>query len=179
MLARRHQGDWRGPQGRRGDNRAGRDEGPGLASADAAQPAGDRRRRSAGRRRRRRTLAGRISPTGPRIASARPARFSRQRFLIIMAKLTKAQRKAHAEAEAILTKDKITDDERDFVFRSTGMRGRPMRTARPARFSRPSTWLATSRSTGQGGASSTFARELACCPTSSTGAASGGRASLS
>ena len=35
-----------------------------------------------------------------------------------MAKLTKARRKAHAEAEAILTKDKITDDERDFVFRS-------------------------------------------------------------
>jgi hypothetical protein len=33
-----------------------------------------------------------------------------------MAKLTKAQRKAHAEAEAILTKDKITNDERDFVF---------------------------------------------------------------
>ena len=35
-----------------------------------------------------------------------------------MAKLTKAQRKAHAEAEAILTKDKISDDERDFVFRN-------------------------------------------------------------
>jgi hypothetical protein len=35
-----------------------------------------------------------------------------------MAKLTKAQRKAHAEAEAILTKDKITDDERDFVFQN-------------------------------------------------------------
>jgi len=33
-----------------------------------------------------------------------------------MAKLTKQQRKAHAEAEAILTKDRITDDERDFVF---------------------------------------------------------------
>ena len=35
-----------------------------------------------------------------------------------MAKLTKAQRKAHAEAEAILTKDKISDDERDFVFQN-------------------------------------------------------------
>ncbi|HEY8126835.1 MAG TPA: methyltransferase, partial [Methylocystis sp.] len=35
-----------------------------------------------------------------------------------MAKLTKAQRKVHAEAEAILTKDKISDDERDFVFRN-------------------------------------------------------------
>ena len=35
-----------------------------------------------------------------------------------MAKLTKARRKAHAEAEAILTKDKITDDERDFVFQA-------------------------------------------------------------
>jgi SAM-dependent methyltransferase len=33
-----------------------------------------------------------------------------------VAKLTKAQRKAHAEAEAILTKDKLNDDERDFVF---------------------------------------------------------------
>ena len=33
-----------------------------------------------------------------------------------MAKLTKQQRKAHGEAEAILTKDRITDDERDFVF---------------------------------------------------------------
>lgn len=33
-----------------------------------------------------------------------------------MAKLTKAQRKAHAEAEAILTKDTLTEDERDFVF---------------------------------------------------------------
>jgi hypothetical protein len=35
-----------------------------------------------------------------------------------MAKLTKQQRKAHAEAEAILTKDRITDDERDFVFQN-------------------------------------------------------------
>ena len=35
-----------------------------------------------------------------------------------MAKLTKARRKAHAEAEAILTKDKLTDDERDFVFQN-------------------------------------------------------------
>ena len=35
-----------------------------------------------------------------------------------MAKLTKQQRKAHAEAEAILTKNQITDDERDFVFQN-------------------------------------------------------------
>ncbi len=35
-----------------------------------------------------------------------------------MAKLTKAQRKAHAEAEAILTKDRLTEDERDFVFQN-------------------------------------------------------------
>ena len=35
-----------------------------------------------------------------------------------MAKLTKAQRKAHAEAEAILTKDRLTEDEREFVFRN-------------------------------------------------------------
>lgn len=34
-----------------------------------------------------------------------------------MAKLTRAQRKAHDEAEAILTKDRLTDDEREFVFR--------------------------------------------------------------
>lgn len=33
-----------------------------------------------------------------------------------MAKLTKAQRKAHAEAEAILTKDRLSDDEKQFVF---------------------------------------------------------------
>lgn len=33
-----------------------------------------------------------------------------------MAKLTKAQTKAHKEAEAILTKDRLTDDERAFVF---------------------------------------------------------------
>lgn len=33
-----------------------------------------------------------------------------------MAKLTKAQRKAHAEAEAILSKDGLTEDEREFVF---------------------------------------------------------------
>lgn len=35
-----------------------------------------------------------------------------------MAKLTKAQRKAHAEADAILTKERLTDDEREFVFRN-------------------------------------------------------------
>lgn len=35
-----------------------------------------------------------------------------------MAKLTKAQRKAHAEAEAILTKDRLTEDERDLVFQN-------------------------------------------------------------
>lgn len=35
-----------------------------------------------------------------------------------MAKLTKAQRKAHAEAEAILRKDRLTEDERDFVFQN-------------------------------------------------------------
>lgn len=35
-----------------------------------------------------------------------------------MAKLTKARRKAHAEAEAILTKDRLTEDEREFVFRN-------------------------------------------------------------
>lgn len=35
-----------------------------------------------------------------------------------MAKLTKAQRKAHAEAEAILTKDRLTEDEKDFVFQN-------------------------------------------------------------
>ena len=35
-----------------------------------------------------------------------------------MAKLTKAQRKAHAEAEAILTKDRLSEDEREFVFRN-------------------------------------------------------------
>ncbi|MGE4409617.1 MAG: hypothetical protein AB7D33_03490 [Sphingobium sp.] len=33
-----------------------------------------------------------------------------------MAKLTKAQRKAHAEAEAILTKDRLNEDERLFVL---------------------------------------------------------------
>ncbi|MFG1298037.1 methyltransferase [Xanthobacter sp. V13C-7B] len=33
-----------------------------------------------------------------------------------MAKLTKAQRKAHAEAEAILTKERLSDDERFFVL---------------------------------------------------------------
>ncbi|WP_322996518.1 methyltransferase [Castellaniella sp.] len=33
-----------------------------------------------------------------------------------MAKLTKAQTKAHNEAEAILTKDRLSDDERRFVF---------------------------------------------------------------
>ncbi|QIB36524.1 methyltransferase [Ancylobacter pratisalsi] len=33
-----------------------------------------------------------------------------------MAKLTKAQTKAHKEAEAILTKDRLSDDERAFVF---------------------------------------------------------------
>lgn len=35
-----------------------------------------------------------------------------------MAKLTKAQRKDHAEAEAILTKDRLSDDECDFVLRN-------------------------------------------------------------
>ncbi|MCK7616183.1 methyltransferase [Roseibium sediminicola] len=35
-----------------------------------------------------------------------------------MAKLTKPQRKAHAEAEAILTKDRLSDDEKDFVFQN-------------------------------------------------------------
>ncbi|WP_298966593.1 methyltransferase [uncultured Roseibium sp.] len=35
-----------------------------------------------------------------------------------MAKLTKAQRKAHAEAEAILTKDRLSEDEQDFVFQN-------------------------------------------------------------
>lgn len=35
-----------------------------------------------------------------------------------MAKLTKAQRKAHDEAEAIRTKDRLSDDEREFVFRN-------------------------------------------------------------
>lgn len=35
-----------------------------------------------------------------------------------MAKLTKAQRKAHAEAEALLTKDRLSEDERDFVFQN-------------------------------------------------------------
>lgn len=35
-----------------------------------------------------------------------------------MAKLTKQQRKAHAEAEAILTKDRLTEDEKDFVFQN-------------------------------------------------------------
>lgn len=35
-----------------------------------------------------------------------------------MAKLTKAQRKAHAEAEALLTKERLTEDERDFVFQN-------------------------------------------------------------
>jgi hypothetical protein len=35
-----------------------------------------------------------------------------------MAKLMKAQRKAHAEAKAILTKDRLTEDERGFVFRN-------------------------------------------------------------
>ena len=33
-----------------------------------------------------------------------------------MAKLTKAQRKAHAEAEKLLTKDRLGDDEKQFVF---------------------------------------------------------------
>ncbi len=35
-----------------------------------------------------------------------------------MAKLTRAQRKAHEEAEALLTKDRLTEDERDFVFQN-------------------------------------------------------------
>tara|TARA_R100000365_G_C2747870_1_gene78283 strand:+ start:4255 stop:5082 length:828 start_codon:yes stop_codon:yes gene_type:complete len=35
-----------------------------------------------------------------------------------MAKLTRAQRKAHAAAEAILTKDRLTEDEREFVFQN-------------------------------------------------------------
>ncbi|WP_085044007.1 methyltransferase [Ensifer aridi] len=35
-----------------------------------------------------------------------------------MAKLTKAQRKAHNEAEAVLTKDRLTEDEKDFVFQN-------------------------------------------------------------
>lgn len=35
-----------------------------------------------------------------------------------MAKLSKAQRKAHQEAEAILTKDRLTEDEKDFVFQN-------------------------------------------------------------
>ncbi|NTA19879.1 methyltransferase [Agrobacterium tumefaciens] len=35
-----------------------------------------------------------------------------------MAKLTKQQRKAHAEAEAILTKERLSEDEREFVFRN-------------------------------------------------------------
>lgn len=35
-----------------------------------------------------------------------------------MAKLTKAQGKAHAEAEAILIKDRLTEDGREFVFRN-------------------------------------------------------------
>ncbi|UES42135.1 methyltransferase [Roseibium aggregatum] len=35
-----------------------------------------------------------------------------------MAKLAKPQRKAHAEAEAILTKDRLTEDEKDFVFQN-------------------------------------------------------------
>lgn len=33
-----------------------------------------------------------------------------------MAKLTKAQRKAHQEAETILTQDRLSDDDKDFVF---------------------------------------------------------------
>jgi hypothetical protein len=59
-----------------------------------------------------------------------------------MAKLTKQQCKAHAEAEAILTKDRITDDERDFVFQNWH-EGRRMRTAPAAPSSRPLAWLAT------------------------------------
>ena len=35
-----------------------------------------------------------------------------------MAKLTKEQRKAHAEAQSILTKDRLTEDEIEFVFRN-------------------------------------------------------------
>jgi predicted RNA methylase len=35
-----------------------------------------------------------------------------------MAKLTKQQRKAHAEAETLLTKDRLSDDEKDFVFQN-------------------------------------------------------------
>ncbi|SHN17078.1 methyltransferase [Roseibium suaedae] len=35
-----------------------------------------------------------------------------------MAKLTKAQRKAHTEAEAILRKDRLSEDEKDFVFQN-------------------------------------------------------------
>ncbi len=35
-----------------------------------------------------------------------------------MAKLSKAERKAHAEAERILTKDRLTDDEREFVIKN-------------------------------------------------------------
>ena len=37
-----------------------------------------------------------------------------------MAKLTKQQRKAHAEAEAILAKERLSEDEREFVFRNWG-----------------------------------------------------------
>ena len=95
-----------------------------------------------------------------------------------MAKLTKAQRKAHAEAEAILTKDKITDDERNFVFRNWH-EGATHKNGAAGAFFTPFDLACDFALDGQGGASSIFARELACCPTSSTGAASGARASPS
>ena len=59
-----------------------------------------------------------------------------------MAKLTKQQRKAHAEAEAILTKDRITDDERDFVFQHW-REGATHENGAAAPSSRPLAWLAT------------------------------------
>ena len=50
-------------------------------------------------------------PSGQEIAS-------RKREFETMAKLTKQQRKDHAEAEAILTKERLSEDEREFVFRN-------------------------------------------------------------
>lgn len=51
-----------------------------------------------------------------------------------MAKLTKQQAKAHREAEAILTKDRLSEDEREYVFRHWHEGARHMNGAAGAHF---------------------------------------------
>ncbi|WP_245489966.1 methyltransferase, partial [Mesorhizobium sp. M1A.F.Ca.IN.020.03.2.1] len=48
----------------------------------------------------------------------RKTAFRGKQEISTMANLTKAQRKAHAAAEALLTKERLTEDERDFVFQN-------------------------------------------------------------